>query len=93
VGYIAFSIRYSHEYLVWFYKEKFIPVARDTRGKFTTVFYEAPREHSRKPDLPYQMIQAMYPTLKKIDVFSREPRDGWDQYGDQCAYFSSLPRQ
>src|SRR5690606_28267020 len=33
----AFSVRYSHEYLSWFYKPKFIPVSVDQRGKFTTV--------------------------------------------------------
>lgn len=46
------------------------------------------RDHSRKPDLAYDMVSSLYPDLKKIDVFSREKRQGWDQFGNQTEYFS-----
>jgi len=84
----AFSVRYAHEYLVWFYKEKFTPVSQESRGKFLTVFEEKPREHSRKPNRAYEIVSALYPLQKKIDVFSREKRDGWDQFGNQTDFFS-----
>ncbi len=83
----AFSIRYSHEYLVWYYKEKFTPIDKSVRGKFMTVFKETPRAHSRKPDIAYRIIDEMYPQSPRIDVFSREKRDGWDQFGDQIDHF------
>ena len=52
-----------------------------------TVFEEKSRQHSRKPDYAYNMIESLYPDMNKIDVFSREKRDGWDQYGNQIDYF------
>lgn len=84
----AFTIRYAHEYLVWYYKPKLTPVATHQRGKFTSVLREKAREHSRKPEAAYSFIDAIYPDLSKIDVFSREKRQGWDQFGDQCDHFS-----
>lgn len=83
----AFSVRYSHEYLTWFYRPSFTPVALDMRGKYKTVFTEAAREHSRKPDIAYKMIGDLFPALSKIDVFSREARQGWSQWGNQTDHF------
>lgn len=83
----AFTVRFTHEYLLWFYKRKFLPVARNERGRFTTVLTERGREHSRKPEVCYRMIEALYPDHRKMDVFSREYRKGWLQYGDQINYF------
>ncbi len=86
----AFTVRYSHEYLIWFYKDKLLPIEKEQRGKFMTVFEEKSREHSRKPDFCYKMIDTIYPDYKKMDVFSRERRAGWFQYGNQCDYFEKV---
>jgi len=83
----AFSVRYSHEYLLWFYQGKFQLVNELFRGSYKTVIREAPREHSRKPDKAYIMLNHLFPKSKKLDVFSREKREGWDQYGNQCDHF------
>ena len=83
----AFSLRYSHEYVSWFYKPKFTKVSTETRGKFCSVFREKPREHSRKPDIFYSIVDKWFPQMSKIDVFSREERTGWDQYGNQTNHF------
>jgi len=56
----AFTVRYSHEYLIWFYKPSMIKIEFDARGKFTTVFTEKAREHSRKPEFAYDMIEKLY---------------------------------
>jgi N6-adenosine-specific RNA methylase IME4 len=44
---------------------------------------EAPRPggHSEKPDAFYEMIEAYYPTLPKIELNARKARDGWDRWG------------
>lgn len=84
----AFSIRYAHEYLLWYYKPKFIPVDKDMRGKYMTVFSERSREHSRKPDIAYQMARDWWPNVSRLDVFSREKREGWDQWGNQIDHFN-----
>jgi N6-adenosine-specific RNA methylase IME4 len=84
----AFTVRYSHEYLVWFYKPKMLPVDQATRGVFTTVFEERSRQHSRKPEAAYDMVNRLYPEARKMDVFSRERREGWEQYGNQLEHFA-----
>jgi N6-adenosine-specific RNA methylase IME4 len=47
---------------------------------------EAPRrEHSRKPDETYEIIERMYPELPKIELFARQERPGWRQWGNEVA--------
>lgn len=46
----------------------------------------APRaEHSRKPDVVYELIEAMYPDTTKIELFCRRPREGWSAWGNEVA--------
>jgi N6-adenosine-specific RNA methylase IME4 len=46
---------------------------------------EAPRlEHSAKPKVFYEIIDAMYPGLRKIELFSRSPQNGWESWGNQA---------
>jgi N6-adenosine-specific RNA methylase IME4 len=45
---------------------------------------EAPRrEHSRKPDEAYALIERMYPELPKIELFARARRSGWEAWGNE----------
>jgi N6-adenosine-specific RNA methylase IME4 len=47
---------------------------------------EAPREeHSAKPPLVYDLIDAMYPGFAKIELFARSQRNGWDAWGNEVA--------
>lgn len=39
--------------------------------------------HSAKPVECYEMIEAMYPELPKLEMFCRSPRDGWAVWGNQ----------
>lgn len=44
----------------------------------------APRqEHSRKPEESLIRIERMYPDTKKLELFSREKREGWDSWGNE----------
>lgn len=57
----------------------------DTKQFFTC--FEAPRrEHSRKPDEFYDVVRRVSPE-PRIDVFSREPRDGFAQHGLEADKF------
>jgi len=40
------------------------------------------REHSRKPDELYDLIEACSPG-PYLELFARYKRSGWDQWGDQ----------
>ena len=52
----------------------------------TTVIYGEMREHSRKPDEFYKLVDSLCVGYK-IDWFSREKREGWDQYGAEYDKF------
>jgi N6-adenosine-specific RNA methylase IME4 len=42
------------------------------------------REHSRKPDEAYALIERMYPELARIELFARGTRPGWAAWGNQA---------
>jgi N6-adenosine-specific RNA methylase IME4 len=46
---------------------------------------KAPRgAHSEKPLVAYELIEAMYPELPKIELFARKARPGWDAWGNEA---------
>jgi N6-adenosine-specific RNA methylase IME4 len=79
----AFTVRYGHEYLLYMYKGKMLPVAKEERGKIHTVFTEKATRHSKKPDKAYKIIEALYPNTKKLEMYARNIRDGWDCWGNE----------
>ena len=46
----------------------------------TTIIHRAVREHSRKPDEFYQMVESLWPGAK-VELFAREKRLGWQVHG------------
>lgn len=47
------------------------------------------REHSRKPDEAYREAERLFPSAKKrLDLFSRQERKGWDAFGNEVHKFS-----
>lgn len=84
----AFTVRFSHEYLLWYYqKGHMLKPTQAVRGKFTTVLREPSTIHSRKPVCAYQMLEAMFPKTKKLELYARNQRPGWDCWGDQVNMF------
>jgi len=54
--------------------------------KYRDIFKEQRRQHSRKPDTFYDMINKI--TLgRKLDYFSRESRNGWEVFGNDINKF------
>lgn len=49
----------------------------------SSVFSYPRGQHSAKPHEVYELIEAMYPTLPKLEMFCRSPRDGWGVWGNQ----------
>lgn len=88
----GFSVRFSHEYLLFFYHGKFTPVALDARGRVTTVFKEKAAGHSRKPEISYGIIERLYPDARKLELFARRPRPGWDIWGNEVACTAFLDK-
>ena len=50
------------------------------------IIREKRRQHSRKPDAFYDMVQRMCPG-RKLDYFGRQNREGWDVYGAESGRF------
>lgn len=48
------------------------------------------REHSRKPDEQYELIEAVYDG-PYLELFSRTARPGWDAWGNQLGKFAAPP--
>lgn len=47
----------------------------------------AVREHSRKPEEAFSVCEQLFPDAKKLELFSRQLRAGWDTWGDQNKNF------
>jgi len=53
------------------------------------VILEPAREHSRKPDVAYERIEALS-AGPYLEMFSRANREGWDVMGDQTGKFDGI---
>jgi N6-adenosine-specific RNA methylase IME4 len=76
------------------YNSEFIIYARRGAAKFAdtqafnTCFQGERREHSRKPDVFYDTVRRVTPE-GRIDIFSREKRAGFEQYGNEVDKFEA----
>jgi len=69
------------------------PFLLGTRGKPKTTratrsVIEGPRrEHSRKPDEAFAAAEALMPSVRRVELFSRQHRPGWDAWGNEAGKF------
>ena len=62
---------------------------KTTRSTRTVI--EGPRrEHSRKPDEAYTAAESLMPDIRRADLFSRQTRSGWDNWGDEAEKFDEV---
>lgn len=88
-GKLAFGmghyVRASHETCLICVRGSALPAVRNVRSVF-----EAPRGvHSAKPDAFYRIVSEMYPQSRKVEMFARTVRSGFEQYGDQLGLLGS----
>ena len=55
-------------------------------GSHSTALEAARREHSRKPEEFYALVEATSPG-SKVELFARERRNGWQAFGNQTDKF------
>lgn len=60
------------------------PIWNNTQWR--DIISEPRREHSRKPEIFYQMVEDIT-VGKRLDFFSREQRTGWEAYGNEKQKF------
>lgn len=56
---------------------------------FPSVFDGIAREHSRKPDEFYALVETVMPLAFRADLFSRQSRPGWDCWGNEAGKFDA----
>ena len=66
------------------------PPAPAMGSQYGSVIVSQRRSHSEKPDWQYDLIEEYFPTLPKIELNARRPREGWDAWGLDAAW--SLPQ-
>lgn len=70
------------------------PFIIGTRGKPKTTksvrsgFLGLAREHSRKPEEAYRAAEQLMPRARRLELFSRTDRPGWDHFGDEAGKFN-----
>jgi N6-adenosine-specific RNA methylase IME4/ParB-like chromosome segregation protein Spo0J len=74
-------VRQKHEHLLIARRGE-IPMPA-TADRPVSVLEAPRREHSRKPDEAYALIERMYPELPKIELFARQTRAGWAAWGNE----------
>lgn len=78
----GFRIRNSHEPFIIAVRGN----PKNTKAERSVIMAQV-REHSRKPDEFYQMAERWLPGARRLDIFGRELRDGWDVMGDEADKF------
>ena len=54
-----------------------------------SLFLAPVRAHSEKPDMSYRIAERMAPKVRRVELFSRKNRAGWDVWGDQVGLLGS----
>lgn len=89
----AYTVRFSHEYLLWFYKPgRMLKPRKECWGKYSTIIRENSTYHSHKPLCVYEMIEDMFPDANKIELFARNIRPGWTAWGKEVSIISNLSK-
>jgi len=78
---LGFYFRGQHELLLLGVKGKVTPPVESCR--FPSVLKSDVREHSRKPNEVYEIIEKMYPQSKRMEMFARNKREGWTAWGNE----------
>lgn len=48
-----------------------------------SIIYSSVRNHSQKPQDQYRKIEALYPNMNYLELFSRKRKIGWDSWGNE----------
>lgn len=78
-------VRASHEVCLIATRGRAFPEVRNVRSRFAAPV----REHSRKPEEFYAIVEQLYPSSPKVELFARTPRAGWTQHGLELGKFEA----
>lgn len=84
---IGHYVRGDHELLYVCTRGAHVPLQRD--AVVSSVLQAPRREHSRKPDVAYQIIERLYPQARRLELFARTARPGWTAWGNEPGRFAA----
>lgn len=84
----GFWIRNQHEHLL-LYKRRSFPCPKP--APFSSSLVDGlTREHSRKPETIQDRVDKIWPSHRKLEMFARRERDGWDVWGNETNKFEAV---
>ncbi|HWQ96049.1 MAG TPA: MT-A70 family methyltransferase [Candidatus Methylomirabilis sp.] len=79
---MGYYFRGQHELLLISIKGK--PGHPDTKDRLPSIITSIRTEHSKKPDLIYEVIEKMYPNHRYLELFARKKiNDKWTVWGNE----------
>lgn len=78
---MGYYFRIQHEHLL--IGTKGVPGVPGDKARPDSIFSQAKTQHSAKPGIVYDMIEAAYPDKRYLELFARNKREGWAIYGNE----------
>jgi N6-adenosine-specific RNA methylase IME4/ParB-like chromosome segregation protein Spo0J len=78
---MGYYFRQQHELLL--VAAKGHPPTPAPSDRVSSVVRSPRLKHSQKPEVVYEIIEAMYPNLPKLELFARNNRDNWSAWGNE----------
>lgn len=83
----GFWSRGQHEPCLLYKRGKF---PCPTPAPFNSLIHGLRREHSRKPESLQDQIDEIWPDARKLEMFARRSRPGWESWGNEPAKFDEV---
>lgn len=80
---MGYYFRQRHELLL--VATRGAPPAPAPEDRPESIIRSPREEHSRKPAIVRSMLERMYPSSTRVELFSREEHEGWERWGNQGA--------
>lgn len=79
---MGYYVRQKHELLL--IGTRGSPPVPPEKARCSSVVEEPRGAHSVKPPIFYDLIERMYPELKRVELFARKARAGWAAWGNEA---------
>ena len=79
---MGYYFRQQHELLLVATKGN-IPTP-EPENRYSSIIQGERTDHSSKPELVYSILEKMYPEYPRVELFCRDPKEGWAAWGNQC---------
>ena len=89
----GFYVRGHHELLFICTRGSFTPLDKNISPPISSVIETELQEHSKKPDITYEIIEALYPDCNYIELFACRERIGWSSWGLEIPYSENIEGQ